>query len=231
MAWTTFHQLLACGTGYPLICPAWRHFWPFDSDGCWPAQIVWIILDHNWLHSARSCFPQSAASTGWIRSPRSTSRRKTWLKVLDISSLEFYPYSIVAYIHRSLSMYLTMAVVVPKPNRQLPKKFTSVKKNDHLSLSKTIFCRCQQTSSVAVNKLFNCRRSLNQSTSNKTSLQKRPEVKKFFKGNYKPTMYFVLCIVCCVSQYCVVPTMKCKFFQQNLIFFHKNIKIYFMLNY
>ena len=45
---------------------------------------------------------------------------------------------------------------------------------DHLSLSATIFCRCQQTSSVAVNKLFNCCRSLNQSNSNKPSLQKRP---------------------------------------------------------
>ena len=42
---------------------------------------------------------------------------------------------------------------------------------DHLSLSTTIFCHCQQTSSVAVNKLVNCRRSLNQSNSNKPSFQ------------------------------------------------------------
>ena len=35
-------------------------------------------------------------------------------------------------------------------------------------------------------------------------------------------LFVVLCIVCCVSQYCVVPTIKCKFFQQNVIFFHKN---------
>ena len=35
-------------------------------------------------------------------------------------------------------------------------------------------------------------------------------------------LFFVLCIVCCVSQYCVLPTIKCNFFQQNLIFFHKN---------
>ena len=34
----------------------------------------------------------------------------------------------------------------------------------------------------------------------------------------------VLYIICCVSQYCVVPTIKCKFFQQNLIIFHNNIK-------
>ena len=39
-------------------------------------------------------------------------------------------------------------------------------------------------------------------------------------------LFVVLCIVCCVSQYCVVPTIKCKFFQQNLIFF---IKEKFML--
>ena len=40
-------------------------------------------------------------------------------------------------------------------------------------------------------------------------------------------LFVVLCIVCCVSQYCVVPTIKCKFFQQILIFFHKR-KIYFV---
>ena len=38
-------------------------------------------------------------------------------------------------------------------------------------------------------------------------------------------LFVVLCIVCCVSQYCVVPTIKCKFVQQNLIFFHKNINM------
>ena len=74
------------------------------------------------------------------------------------------PYFVVAYIHRSLSTYLTMAVVIPKPNRQLPIYCTS--------FNKLIICRCQQTSSVAVNKLFNCRRSLNQSNSNKPSLLK-----------------------------------------------------------
>ena len=112
------------------------------------------------------CFPQSAASTGWIQSTRNTSGSKTRPKALDISSFEFYPYSIIAYIHRSLSTYLTMAVVVPKPNRQLPINCTSV--------NKLIICRCQQTSPVAVNKLFNCRCSLNQSNSNKLSLQIRP---------------------------------------------------------
>ena len=90
------------------------------------------------------CFSQSAASTSWIRSPRSTSSSKTRPKTLEISSLEFYPYFVLAYIHRSLTTYLTMAVFVPKPNRQLLIYCTSV--------NKPIICRCQQPSSVAVNK-------------------------------------------------------------------------------
>ena len=36
-------------------------------------------------------------------------------------------------------------------------------------------------------------------------------------------LFVVLCIVCYVSQYCVVSTIKCKFFQQKFICFHKNI--------
>ena len=36
-------------------------------------------------------------------------------------------------------------------------------------------------------------------------------------------LFVVLCIVCYVSQYCVVPTIKCKFFQHHLILCHKNI--------
>ena len=91
---------------------------------------------------------------------------------------------------------------------------------DHLSLSTTIFCRCQQTSSVTVNKLFNCACPYtNPTQTNHLTKNGLDEAKKCFKGNYKPTIYFVLSIVCCVSQYCVVPTIKCKFFQQNLIFF------------
>ena len=34
-------------------------------------------------------------------------------------------------------------------------------------------------------------------------------------------VYCVLCIVCCVSQYSVVPTIKCIFLQQNLMLFFK----------
>ena len=44
-------------------------------------------------------------------------------------------------------------------------------------------------------------------------------------------MYFVLCIICYVSQYCVVPTIKCKFFPKKLLFFHNNIKFNFFVNY
>ena len=97
----------------------------------------------------------------------------------------------------------------------------SVAVNNHLlSLSTNIICRCQQTVKLPP--------VLKPIQLNKLSLQTRPEANKCFKGNYKPTMYFVLCIVCCVSQYCVVPTIKCKFFQQNLYIFHKNVKIYFV---
>ena len=120
------------------------------------------------------CFPQSAASTGWIRSPRSTSSRKTRPKALDISSLEFY------LLLRS-SIYPPVAVHVSqngcrrsKTKPSTTNKLYICEQTVHLSLSTTIFCRCQQTSSVTVNKLFNCCRSLNQSNSNKPSLQKRP---------------------------------------------------------
>ena len=94
----------------------------------------------------------------------------------------------------------------------------------HLTLTlTTIFCRCQQTVQLPpVPKPI----QFKQTTSPNTA----KTVKKCFKGNYITTLYFVLCIVCCVvyclcvSQYCVVPTVKCKFFQLNLILFHKKQK-------
>ena len=43
--------------------------------------------------------------------------------------------------------------------------------------------------------------------------------------NQRCILCCVLCIVYCASQYCFVPTIKCKFFQQNLIFFHKTKRI------
>ena len=119
------------------------------------------------------CFPLSATSTGWIRSPRSTSSSKTRSKALDISSLEFYP------LLRS-SIYPPVAVRIShngcrrsKTKPSTANKLYICHQTDHLSLSTTIFCRCQQTSSVDVNKLFSCRRSLNQSNSNTPSLQNR----------------------------------------------------------
>ena len=163
------------------------------------------------------CFPQSVASTGWIRSPRSTTSSKTLPKTSR--SWNSTPYSVVAYIHQSPSTNLTMAVVVPKPNRQLPINCTSI--------NKLIIDRCQHPSSVAVNKHHlslstNCSAAAgpltNPTQTNHLSKNGLDEAKKCFKGNYKPTMYFVLCFVCCVSQHCFVPTIKCKFFQQNLIF-------------
>ena len=115
------------------------------------------------------CFPQSAASAGWIRIPRSKSSSKMRWKALDVSSLEFY------LLLRS-SIYPPVAVHVShngcrrsKTKPSTANKLYMCQQTDHLSLSTTIFCRCQQTSSVDVNKLFNCCRSLNQSM-----FQKRP---------------------------------------------------------
>ena len=106
---------------------------------------------------------------------------------------------------------------------------------DHLSLSTIIFCRCQQTSSVAVNKLFNCPRSLNQSKpTNHLYKNGLNEVNKCFKGNFITTMYFVLSIVCCVVYYLLCITVLCcannqmQIFSTKLLFFHKNLKIYFV---
>ena len=138
------------------------------------------------------CLPQSAASTGWIRSRRSTSSIKPRPNALDISSLEFYPLL-------CSSIYSLVAVHISYNGCRRSKTKPS-------SVNKLIICRCQQTSSVAVNKLFNSRRSLNQSNSNKPSLQ---------NGLTRPTniskeiiyqlcilfcvLFVVLCIVCCVS--------------------------------
>ena len=62
-----------------------------------------------------------------------------------------------------------------------------------LLASKKFFCRCQQTVQLPpVPKLI----QLEQTISPKMA-------KKCFKGNYITTMYFVLCIVCCVV-YCLL---------------------------
>ena len=138
------------------------------------------------------CFPQSAASTGWIRSPRSISSSKTRPKALDISSLL-----------RS-SLYSSVAVHVShngcrrsKPKLSTANKLYICQQTDHLLLSTTIFCCCQQTSSVLST---NCSTaiSLNPTQTNHRSKYDYNEAKNCVKGNYKPTTYFVLCFVYCV---------------------------------
>ena len=85
----------------------------------------------------------------------------------------------------------------------------------HLTLSlTTIFYRCQQTVQLPpVTKPI----QLKQTTSPKT--KKKMFQRKLYNNYVFCIVYCLLCIVCCVSQYCVVPTIKCKFFQQNLIVF------------
>ena len=112
------------------------------------------------------CFPQSATSTGWIRSPRSTSSSKTRPKAIDNSSLEFYPLL-------CSSIYPPVAVHVShngcrrsKTKPSTANKLYICQQTDHLSLSTNIICRCQQ--------IVQLPRSLNQSNSNKPSLQTQP---------------------------------------------------------
>ena len=101
-----------------------------------------------------------------------------------------------------------MAVVVPKPNRQLPINCTSVNKlssvavNSHLlSLSTNIICRCQQTVQLPpVPKPIQLKQTI-------SPRNPHNEAKKCFKGNYKPTMYYVLCFVYCVL--CIVCCVLC----------------------
>ena len=163
MVWTTFH-----------------HRSSHESRECTKALCIHLSLFQTVSHADRiqgkmhRCFPQSAASTGWIWSQRSTSSSKTRLSALDISSLEFY-----SLLHSTI--YSPVAVHVShngcrrfKTKPSTANKLYICQQTDHLSLSTTIFYRCQQTSSVAVNKLFNCCWSLNQSNSNKPSLQKGP---------------------------------------------------------
>ena len=94
-----------------------------------------------------------------------------------------------------------------------------VSPTDHLSLSTTIFYRCQQTVQLPpVLKPI----QLKQTISPKTALTVPTNISKdiIYQIMYLCCILFaVLCIVCCVSQYCIVPTIKCKIFQQNFIFF------------
>ena len=210
MAWTTFHQILTCGTGCPLICRAWGICGHFHSDMCWPAQLV---LDHNWIHSARRCFPQSVASTGWIRSQRSMSSSKTRSKALDISSLEFN------LLLRS-SIYPPIAIHVShngcrhfKTKLSTANKLYICQQTDHLlSLSTNIICRCQQTVQLPpVPKAIH---------SNKPSLQKRPwhgqemYQRKLYTNYVFCVVYCVLCItvLCCANNQMQIFSTKLLFF-------------------
>ena len=158
------------------------------------------------------CFPQSAANTGWTRNPRSTSSSKTRPKALAISSLEFYPYSVVAYIHRSLSTYLTMAVVVPKLSTA--NKLYICQQTDHLLLSTTIFCCCQQTVQLPpVPKPI----QLKQTISPKMALTRPKNVSKEIINQ--------LCILYCILCVAYHSTVLCQ--QSNANFFNK-ILFYFI---
>ena len=82
--------------------------------------------------------PQSATSTVWIRSRRSTSSSKTRPKALDISSLEFY--------------HLLCSSIYPSGAVHVSHNGCRRFKTKPSSVNKLIICRCQQPSSVAVNK-------------------------------------------------------------------------------
>ena len=135
--------------------------------------------------------PQSAVSTGWIRSRRSTSSCKMRPKALDISSLEFYPLL-------CSSIYLSVAVHVSHNGCRRSKNQTVIcQQTDHLSLSTNIICCCQQTVQLLpVPKPI----QLKQTISPKMALTRPTNVSKEI---IYPTMYFVLCIVCCVV-YCLL---------------------------
>ena len=133
MVWTTFH-----------------HRSSYECGECKEGS-VHLSLFQTVSHADRvqgrmhRCFPQSAASIGWIRSPRSTSSSKTRPKALDISFLEFYP-----LLHSSI--YPSVAVHVShigcrrsKTKPSTANKLYICQQTDHLSLTTTIFCRCQQT--------------------------------------------------------------------------------------
>ena len=153
-------------------------------------------------------------------------------KALDISSLEFY-----LLLHSSIYPPVAVHVSHNGCRRSKTKPSTankvyicqqtdrlSLSTNHLLSLSTNIICRCQQTVQLpSVPKSI----QLKQTISPKLTLT-RP--KKCFKGNYKPTMYFVLCVVYCVlciTELCCANNQM-QIFSTNLIFFHKNVKIYFV---
>ena len=83
---------------------------------------------------------------------------------------------------------------------------------DHLSLATTIICRCQQTVQLPpVPKPI----QLKQTISPKTALMRSTNVSNEI---IYPTMYFVLCIVCCVVYCLLCITVLCCANNQMQIF-------------
>ena len=136
------------------------------------------MVSHSDLVQGRMhrCFPQSAASTGWIQSSRSTSSSKTRPKLLDISSLEFYPLV-------SSSIYPPVAVHVSHNGCRHTKT--------KLSLSTTIFFHCQQTVQLL---LVAKSTQLKQTITPKTALTSPKNVSKEII-NQLCILWCVLCVV------------------------------------
>ena len=110
--------------------------------------------------------PQVSVGSGVQEARPAAKRSHLVLGILPLLRSRIYPPVAVHVSHNGCRHSKTKPSTV--------NQLYICQQTDHLSLSTTIFCRCQQPSSVAVNKLFNCRRSLNQSNSDKPSLQKRP---------------------------------------------------------
>ena len=230
LAWLVDQQVI-----WPDCCTRWLGQ-PFIIDPVTNAanvrrSSVHLSLSQTVSHADRvqgrmhRCFPQSAVSTGWIRSPRSTLSSKTRPKALDISSLEFYP-------PLRSSIYPPVAVHLfhndcrrPKTKPSTANKLYICQQTDHLLLSTTIFCPCQQTSSVAVKQTAQLLPvpkpiQLKQTISPKTALTRPKNVSKEIINQ--------LCILC--WDLCIVyhSTVLCQ--QSNEIFFNK-INFFFMKTY
>ena len=165
-------------------------------------ELYWTTIGYIALADAFYSLTQVSVGSG-VKEARSAEKcgRRHWTTRPWNST----PYSIVAYIHPSLSTYLKMAFIVPKPNRQLPINGTSV--------NKLIICCCQQPSSVAVNKLFNYRRSLtNLTQTNHLFKNDLNEATQFSKEiiNQLCILYCVLCItaLCCANNQVQICSIK-----------------------
>ena len=214
MAWTTFHHRSSyeCSECKKALCiyPCFKRFHTLTmykaecTDAFHSLPQVPVCRKYRLDSESKNHVHQQNAAEG---------TRHLVLGILPLLRSSIYPPVAVHVSHNGCRRSKT------KPSTA--NKLYICQQTYHLSLSTTIFCHCQQTSSVAVNKLFNCCRSLNQFNSNHLSKNSLGEAKKCSKEiiNQLCILCYVLCIVCCVSQYCFVPTIKCKFFQQHLFIF------------